>query len=103
LLEYFAILKTGDQVARTKPAPDLYLAALDALGVRADQAIALEDSPHGVRSAQNAGIFCVAVPNQLTGRLPLEHADLRLTSMAALPLEELLRTVEEKYQTSLSS
>jgi hypothetical protein len=33
---------------------------------------------------------CVAIPNPLTSQLPLEHADLRLNSLADLPLKTLL-------------
>lgn len=96
LLSYFESLSTGDRVAHSKPAPDLYLAALKALEIRAEEAIALEDSPHGVRAAQAAGIFCVAVPNQLTKLLSLDHADMQLTAMADLPLSDLLVEVEAK-------
>jgi beta-phosphoglucomutase-like phosphatase (HAD superfamily) len=54
----------------------------------------LEDSPHGITAAKAAGIFCVAVPNPVTRKLPTDHADVRLHSLADLPLEELLRQVE---------
>ena len=60
--------------------PGLYLAALEALGVRAEEAIAFEDSPNGIRAAQAAGIFCVAVPNPITRQLPLDRADLQVQS-----------------------
>lgn len=73
-----------------------YLAVLDALNVCGKQAIALEDSPNGVRAAQRAGIFCVAIPNLVTSQLPLEHADMRLASLDEMPLEQLLAKVEEK-------
>jgi hypothetical protein len=43
-----------------------------------------------VTSAQAAGIFCVAVPNPVTCRLPLDHADHRLESLADEPLERIL-------------
>jgi beta-phosphoglucomutase-like phosphatase (HAD superfamily) len=46
-----------------------------------------------VRAAQAAGIFCVGVPNPVTASLQLD-ADLALVSLADLPLEELLRTVD---------
>jgi HAD superfamily hydrolase (TIGR01509 family) len=96
ILHYFDYLRCGDEVAHKKPDPELYLAVLDGLGVRAEQAIALEDSPNGVHAAQRAGIFCVAIPNVITGQLMLDHADLRLTSMAAMPLEELIALVEKR-------
>jgi HAD superfamily hydrolase (TIGR01509 family) len=74
-----------------KPRPTVYLRALDALGVAAGEAIAIEDSPNGVASAKAARIFCVAVPNAVTKRLDLSAADLVLDSLADRPLEELLR------------
>ena len=93
ILDYFDSIQCFDDVTNTKPDPELYLAVLNALHVRGNEAIALEDSPNGIRAAQAAGIFCVAVPNPVTNRLPLEHADMRLESLAAMPLEELLNYV----------
>ncbi len=90
LLEYFDTLACGDEVARTKPYPDLYLAALEQLGVQANQAIAFEDSLNGMRAAQQAGIFCVVVSNPLTQHLVFEPLDLRLTSLAESTLDELI-------------
>ena len=81
-----------------KPDPTPYLAVLDELGVGADEAIAFEDSPNGVTAAKAAGIFCVAVPNPVTCRLPLEHADYRMASMAHEPLEEILRRAGAKIK-----
>ncbi len=99
ILHYFDYLRCVDEVQRKKPDPELYLAVLTGLNVQADEAIALEDSPNGVRAAQRAGIFCVAVPNIITSQLPLDHADLRLTSMAAMSLEKLLAVVEQRQAT----
>lgn len=101
LLSFFDCMRCGDEVARKKPHPELYQGVLDTFGLRGDQAIALEDSPNGVRAAQQAGIFCVAVPNPITGQLPLDHADLRLSSLADLPLEELISLVQKRQENSL--
>lgn len=76
-----------------KPAPTLYLRALSALGVSAAEAVAVEDSPNGVRAAKQAGLFCVAVPNSVTADLDLSEADVVVDSLSALPLEELLSLV----------
>jgi HAD superfamily hydrolase (TIGR01509 family) len=78
--------------ARAKPSPTLYLEALEKLQVGAAEAVAFEDSPNGVRAAKAAGIFCVAVPNEVTRELGLEEsgADLLLDSLADLPPDELL-------------
>jgi len=93
LHQHFVCIACRDDVPRTKPDPALYQAALAALGVRPEEAIALEDSPNGILAAKRAGLFCVAVPNVLTRQLPLDHADLQIPSLAALPLSELLRTI----------
>jgi HAD superfamily hydrolase (TIGR01509 family) len=87
---YFDSVSSSDDVEHTKPDPAVYLAALSALGVKAHQAIALEDSPNGVLAAKRAGLYCVAVPNALTRQLSLDRADLQLASLADLPLEKLL-------------
>jgi HAD superfamily hydrolase (TIGR01509 family) len=81
---------TRDDVARTKPSPDLYLAAVKALDVHPSQAVALEDSPNGIAAAKEAGLRCVAVPNALTRDLDVSRADVRLSSLAEMPLERLL-------------
>ena len=94
LLSYFHCIQCADDVKRTKPDPDLYLSALDELGLRANQAITFEDSPNGILAAKRAGLFCVAVPNPVTRQLSLHQADLQLTSLAELPLEKLLLKVQ---------
>jgi HAD superfamily hydrolase (TIGR01509 family) len=96
LLDRFDAIRGSDDVEHVKPAPDLYLAALDALGLAADEAIAFEDSPNGVWAARRAGIFTVAVPNALTALLNLDHADLRIASLADLPLCDLLAEVARR-------
>jgi HAD superfamily hydrolase (TIGR01509 family) len=75
---------------RAKPRPTLYLEALDALGLVADEAIAFEDSPNGLRAAKAAGLPCVAIPNPATATLDFDEADLILESLADVPLAELL-------------
>ena len=52
--------------------------------------------PNGLLAAKRVGLFCIAIPNPLTGQLPLDHADLRLTSRAGIPLETLLVTVQNR-------
>ncbi|MGH9244691.1 MAG: HAD family hydrolase [Acidimicrobiales bacterium] len=76
-----AICCAEDDPERAKPLPALYLEALECLGVRADEAIAFEDSPNGVTAARRAGLVCVAVPNGVTSRLDLDHADLVVSSL----------------------
>lgn len=93
LRPYFDCIRAAQDVAVTKPDPALYLSALECLRVRADQAIAFEDSPNGILAAKRAGLFCVAVPNDLTRQLSLELSDLQLASLEDLALEQLLQRV----------
>ena len=82
----FACVRAREDVLAVKPAPDLYLAALECLEVQASEAIAIEDSPNGVAAAKAAGMRCVAVPNVITGGLDLGAADLVLKSLdGAMP------------------
>jgi HAD superfamily hydrolase (TIGR01509 family) len=87
-----------DDVARSKPYPDSYNHLLDRLRVRPKEAIALEDSPNGIRAARAAGIFCVAVPNSLTARLDLGGADLVVASLDDFPLSGLLQAFRSAVQ-----
>lgn len=91
LLHHFDAICTRDYVDAVKPDPALYLLALERLGVSAAEAIAFEDSPHGVQAAKRAGIFCIAVPNVLTRRLSLDLADRRLNSMEEFNLDDVCR------------
>ncbi len=92
----FDAIITADNVRQVKPDPEIYRVAVAALGLRPEQAIALEDAPNGLLAAKRAGLICVAVPNLLTCQLPLEHADLRITSLADVPLERLLEMAHER-------
>lgn len=87
--ECFDAVCCGDEVERTKPAPDLYHAALRTLGISANAAVALEDSVNGVAAAKTAGVFCVAVPNRITVATDLSHADIRVASLKDLSVERL--------------
>jgi beta-phosphoglucomutase-like phosphatase (HAD superfamily) len=93
-----AICTADRDPARAKPAPTLYLEALEQLGVRADEALAFEDSPNGVLAAKAAAVFCVAIPNEVTRDLGLAEAgaDIVLDSLADLAPEALFSRLEEE-------
>lgn len=93
LRNHFDKVICGDDLpaGRTKPHPDVFLRALAELQLKPDEAIVLEDSPHGVQAAHAAGIFVVAVPNPITAALALHEADVITDSLAHLPLEQLLQ------------
>jgi HAD superfamily hydrolase (TIGR01509 family) len=93
-VEWDAIVTADHDPQRAKPRPDLYLEALELIGVDAADAVAFEDSPNGIRAAKAAGIYCVAVPNDVTRSLGLDEADLVLESLAQLPAAELVRRLD---------
>lgn len=95
LLPRFACIRTRDDVARPKPAPDLYLSAAACLGVDPAECVALEDSLHGLRAALAAGLRCIVVPTAVTATLEFEGAALRLSSLAELPLAQLLARLDQ--------
>lgn len=92
IFHHFDAIVCSDDIApgKTKPHPDLFLLALDRLRVRKEEAVVFEDSPNGVKAANRAGIFVVAVPNPLTSTLLIEGADLKLDSLNDLSLSRLL-------------
>lgn len=75
---------TRDHVQRTKPAPDLYLYALEKTALKSDEVWALEDSENGLRAAKAAGIRTVVCPNPTT-----EHLDFSIADAVVLSLQEL--------------
>lgn len=89
LTECFAATVSGDEVARGKPSPDVYLAAADKLGVDAGRAAAVEDSTNGLRSGAAAGMLVIAVPNR---EFPPTDDALALAGLVVASLGDL--TVE---------
>lgn len=63
LLPHLAVCVTGDQVARSKPAPDVFLAAAARIGLPPEHCIAVEDSEVGARAAVAAGMWTLMVPD----------------------------------------
>lgn len=84
----FAATVSSEEVARGKPSPDVYLRALDLLGVDPPDAVAVEDSGAGIRAAAAAGMRVVAIPNALYPPSPeaLALADPVLGSIRELTL-----------------
>jgi HAD superfamily hydrolase (TIGR01509 family) len=95
LRERFDWLVTRDDVAAVKPDPALYLGALERAGAAPGDVVALEDSPNGVASARAAGLWCVAVPSEMTRDLCFDAAHLVLGSLAERPLAAVLRLARD--------
>lgn len=98
LLHYFDCIRTGDDVRRRKPEPDLYLSVLRCLDAEPRQAVAFEDSPNGALAAKRAGMYCVVIPNEVTAALEFGEHDLRLESLARAELADLLARLDATGQ-----
>ncbi|MDX8402781.1 MAG: HAD-IA family hydrolase [Mariprofundaceae bacterium] len=72
----FAVLAAGDIVPAKKPAPDIYTYAMEQLGAKPEETLALEDSGNGWLSAHAAGLKCVITVNGYTRNQHFEGADL---------------------------
>lgn len=65
LLQYFDVIVGGDQVEKSKPAPDIFLKAAELLQVPPEQAYVIEDSYNGIRAAKSAGMKPIMVPDMV--------------------------------------
>lgn len=85
------LLVCADEVARKKPAPDLYLRALSLLRKSAPACIALEDSANGLRAARAAGLATIVTPSRWTMAQDFAGADLLRPDLEAIGLEDVRR------------
>ena len=85
----FKATVSSEEVARGKPAPDVYLEAARRLGVDPTHAAAIEDSENGIRAAKAAGIRVIAIPNPHfpPAEDALTQADVLLRSLDELTPE----------------
>lgn len=88
----FAATVSSEEVARGKPAPDVYVEAARRLDVEPERCAAIEDSHGGLRSAKSAGMRVVAIPNPTypPDDEALALADLRLDSLQELTPERVV-------------
>jgi HAD superfamily hydrolase (TIGR01509 family) len=87
LTDRFDIVVSGDQVARSKPAPDIFLEAAARLGIAPADCVAFEDSDLGLEAAMAAGMRVVAVPD-------LKPLPMAVTSRALAVLRSLEGAIE---------
>lgn len=77
----FDLVLAGDVVAHKKPAPDIYLLALERLGVDPAGALVIEDSRNGLEAATAAGLRCVVTVNGYTEKEDFHEAILVVSSL----------------------
>lgn len=90
---FFAATVSSEEVARGKPAPDVYLKAAALLSVAASRCAGIEDSHNGILAVRAAGMRAIAIPNMIypPGAQALAVADVVLASIAQLTPEAVAR------------
>lgn len=92
LLNYFDLIITKEDVKASKPNPEAYQMVLDDFQIKADEALAIEDSPVGASAAVSAGLRCIIVPNKLTKGLSFPLTFRTVSNLVELSLH---KTIEE--------
>lgn len=82
LLPFFSVILGGDNVKKSKPAPDIFLACADHLGASPEHCYVIEDSFNGIRAAHAAGMHPIMVPD-------LRQPDSEIQGLAEIVLPDL--------------
>ena len=96
LVPHFRATVSSEEVARGKPAPDVYLEAARRLRVEPTRCAAIEDSHNGIRSAKAAGMRVVVIPN---AHFPPDEEALALADVVLASLDELTASVVASSDT----
>ena len=83
LRSVFNAVVSGDDVAKSKPDPEIFLLAARLLGIKPEDCAVIEDAVTGVVSAKSAGMYCIAVTNTFP-KEKLKIADLIIRSLEEL-------------------
>lgn len=87
IVHYFKAVISGLDVARVKPAPDIFLAAARAVAAPPSDCLVLEDAEKGILAAHEAGMACIAVPNEHTRHHDFSKATRICASLTEITLE----------------
>lgn len=100
LTDYFPIVVSGNNVNKSKPAPDIFNLTVSMMGLNKNQVIAIEDSFNGLRAAKSAGIRCVIAYNEYTKYQDFSTSDMRFKSLTKFSNEDainLLSQINQEY------
>lgn len=93
---FLSAIASGEEVQRPKPAPDVYLLAVERMGIGAAGVVAIEDSASGVAAASAAGLRCIGVRTALTQGHDHGDAALTVRSLTELDPEVLERVAASR-------
>jgi HAD superfamily hydrolase (TIGR01509 family) len=97
LAALFSTTVSTEEVARGKPAPDVYLAVIERLGAHPAACVAVEDSTNGLKSALAAGLIAIAIPRQ---RYPVDGTMLQQAARVLPSLDELTADLVESIPSA---
>ena len=81
IIGYFESIYGGDMVENNKPSPDIYLATFDALDVKPNEVLIVEDSPYGVESGRRSGARVLAIDRGMFSSDQLSQADYKIDNL----------------------
>ena len=93
----FATIVTLDKIDQPKPAPDAYVYCLQQLGITADEAIAIEDTPVSLSAARTAGLTTIATPGSAFCDRDFSDANLILPDLTNLTVENLSSLLADRW------
>ena len=96
LREHFNAIRCAEDVEEKMPDPEIYVSVCDALDVPPHQSIAVQSSPGGIQSAKGAGLYCISLPDRMTGSVSMDRADLVLVSLNAVTLDEVVERASRR-------
>lgn len=95
LRSYFRVVVSGEEVSRSKPAPDVFLEVANKLRMSPSSCFVVEDSVHGIRAAKAAGMWVLGYRNPGSGRQDLSEADLQTDDFGKISVRTFIRNKEE--------
>lgn len=90
----FDAVVSGAEVARSKPAPDVFLKAAAELGVPTSTCTVLEDAESGIKAGKAAGMTVIAIPSQFTVDNDFSLADYVFKSLAELDFNKIQKLIK---------
>ncbi|MDU5334117.1 HAD family hydrolase [Enterococcus sp.] len=100
LAEYFSEVVSTEEVKHSKPAPDVYLAAAERIGVKPENCLGIEDTKNGAGAVHNAGMVCVGFANPVFPPQDLAAADRVVSSFAELDGDSLTKIYQEVRESN---
>ncbi|HHW22867.1 MAG TPA: HAD family phosphatase [Clostridiaceae bacterium] len=94
---FFDELVTADDILKSKPDPEIFLKAAQAIGVLPEECLVIEDAYFGIMAAKKAGMKCIGFRNPNSGNQDLSLADYVVSSLRDINLDEILNLTGEAY------